>query len=806
MTARTIIRFWQTGNRLYAGADVTFWRVGVDGLKTSTKIPLYAADTGTAQLSNPQRLNSEGRLKQSTFIEESTIATISGVTFTDHDTGIIYSDNDAVAALREDLADSADVTAGASLLGWIRQAIGAVATTVKKWLDWQSLNVFEFMTAAQIAQVQSGVGTLDTALAFRTALTALSTAARGKLIIPAGTYYQNSYDATLLSTDEYVCFAVPSKVKLAPESQDSVVLKLSTTLQGTLPVGTRISVIGTRTGTSGQTIKDLTFDYNGIVLDIPFRAYNAVRSYGARVLMERLTIPNAPGRNMIVVGINALTRTYTTIRNCAITNGAKNVPGNAAADDCSFIYLNGSDNVVEDCNFKNDAAAITNCGGVEVHASNCKVLNNNFENLWPAVYTGVQDAATIAKNTQIKGNTITTCVGGVTIVDRHDGLVIVDNYFDDADHGNGYAVSTPRDDITGVAGAGVQINMKIARNHFKTVTNRAALRLAGCQDLAIQGNSFTGYSSAAQLIASTTELKNILVSGNIFDNPVAGASALGQVHLVGDGAGVWAAAFTDIIVTKNMFCSPRGTAAPANISPMGASGAGGLTFTNCRYYDNEVVVLPDTVGGSKAASIDTTTYVKALTASGIVSFLSTLSVTGKASFLADVATEQAQFSNTSGNGTLQIGGVGIATRGSRLQSSGGTSANFNTLDLSSNATSAGAQANTGFASWRQAVGSGSSEWGGADQWAVGRVAAAGAFAAPAILLKLSATGKLSAADKIFPGTDGGALQATAGIYGGAGVPNNANGNNGDYYFRSDTPGTVNQRIYCKAAGAWVGIL
>lgn len=52
-----------------------------------------------------------------------------------------------------------------------------------------------------------------------------------------------------------------------------------------------------------------------------------------------------------------------------------------------------------------------------------------------------------------------------------------------------------------------------------------------------------------------------------------------------------------------------------------------------------------------------------------------------------------------------------------------------------------------------------------------------------------------------------ALGAQSGsVYQGIGVPSNANGNNGDMYFRTDTPGTANQRLYVKSAGAWIGIL
>lgn len=39
-----------------------------------------------------------------------------------------------------------------------------------------------------------------------------------------------------------------------------------------------------------------------------------------------------------------------------------------------------------------------------------------------------------------------------------------------------------------------------------------------------------------------------------------------------------------------------------------------------------------------------------------------------------------------------------------------------------------------------------------------------------------------------------------------GAPSAGLGSNGDYAFRQDTPGTANQRIYVKSAGAWVGIV
>jgi len=50
------------------------------------------------------------------------------------------------------------------------------------------------------------------------------------------------------------------------------------------------------------------------------------------------------------------------------------------------------------------------------------------------------------------------------------------------------------------------------------------------------------------------------------------------------------------------------------------------------------------------------------------------------------------------------------------------------------------------------------------------------------------------------------LNGASTTYSGSGVPSSSLGVNGDYFFRSDTPGTANQRIYVKSSGSWTGII
>lgn len=57
---------------------------------------------------------------------------------------------------------------------------------------------------------------------------------------------------------------------------------------------------------------------------------------------------------------------------------------------------------------------------------------------------------------------------------------------------------------------------------------------------------------------------------------------------------------------------------------------------------------------------------------------------------------------------------------------------------------------------------------------------------------------------VQPTTPSGAAQTAASLYVVTGAPNNSQGVNGDFVFRSD--GGVLTRIYHKVAGAWVGVL
>lgn len=90
-----------------------------------------------------------------------------------------------ISAAYKRLTSSLASSSGASLLGWIRAAAGAVACTVGDFLGWKEFNVLEFMTPAQRADYLSGAGSIDVTVPVQAAEDA-ATSARRVLMWPSG--------------------------------------------------------------------------------------------------------------------------------------------------------------------------------------------------------------------------------------------------------------------------------------------------------------------------------------------------------------------------------------------------------------------------------------------------------------------------------------------------------------------------------------------------------------------------------------------------------------------------------------------
>lgn len=93
-TIRTLLEAFLLANRIYANASVTVWEADDAGQKTSVKATLYAAQTGSATLANPQTLDGEGKLQQPVYHDVAVIITVDGLSVGTHQTGVIKPDVD----------------------------------------------------------------------------------------------------------------------------------------------------------------------------------------------------------------------------------------------------------------------------------------------------------------------------------------------------------------------------------------------------------------------------------------------------------------------------------------------------------------------------------------------------------------------------------------------------------------------------------------------------------------------------------------------------------------------------------------
>ena len=117
---------------------------------------------------------------------------------------------------------------GSAKVGHTPLGTSAEVTTVEKTLNWNAVNVFRFMTAAQIADVQAKTALIDVSLPFAVATSCLVAMGGGDLIAPRGTYLLNgiagadTYKNGILLPDTNGDFATRKGIKIIGEGVETV--------------------------------------------------------------------------------------------------------------------------------------------------------------------------------------------------------------------------------------------------------------------------------------------------------------------------------------------------------------------------------------------------------------------------------------------------------------------------------------------------------------------------------------------------------------------------------------------------------
>jgi hypothetical protein len=153
---------------------------------TTTPATTYTSSTGVTANSNPIVLDSAGRVPYEIWLTDGVFYKF---VLRDSTNSLIGTyDNISNASTLQDLANTSDVTKGDALVGF-RQSnasgllANSVGQTVHRKLQ-ETVSVFDFMTQAQITDVQGGTYGLDVTTACQNALNSGAT----RVVFPEGSY------------------------------------------------------------------------------------------------------------------------------------------------------------------------------------------------------------------------------------------------------------------------------------------------------------------------------------------------------------------------------------------------------------------------------------------------------------------------------------------------------------------------------------------------------------------------------------------------------------------------------------------
>ena len=183
-----------------SGAVITFSTappVGTSNIEVVTSLTFTVADVipmsskdaaGGVVGMTLQKINFKNVLNTNTSFLTNSNTAARTYTFQDKDGTI--ADTADVALVRSDLAGAG----GAALVGWIRAKTGAVAKTLAQWFGYQQPSIFDFLTSAEIADVQAGTYGIDVTAKIQAAIDSYNPYSipylvfSGELKAPAGGY------------------------------------------------------------------------------------------------------------------------------------------------------------------------------------------------------------------------------------------------------------------------------------------------------------------------------------------------------------------------------------------------------------------------------------------------------------------------------------------------------------------------------------------------------------------------------------------------------------------------------------------
>lgn len=253
------------GNPLSGGKIYTY------AAGTTTPQTTYTTSAGNVTHANPIILDSAGRVSSGGEIWLTNAVNYKFVIADSSD--VVIGTYDDISGNGSGILSSLAASNGSSLIGFIQAESGAVARTVQSKLR-ESVSVFDFMTSAEIADVQAGTFLIDVSGAIQNAIDSGATC----IFFPSGSYRVNSKITITSATGVRDIIGV-----------GLVTLKLYTAVQA--------SIFEVQPGKQFLSIKNLRLDSNGNKND-GLQTYGILTSNNAYSSYDNIRCTNFSGAGM----------------------------------------------------------------------------------------------------------------------------------------------------------------------------------------------------------------------------------------------------------------------------------------------------------------------------------------------------------------------------------------------------------------------------------------------------------------------------------------------------------------------------
>jgi len=438
---------------------------------------------------------------------------------------------------------------------WLRNAVGAVASTLRAWVSWQPVSAFEFMTPEQIADVQSNAGTMDVAGPIANFIAHVTSNGK-KGIFPAGTYSVGSTG--------WIGFAITSCSKFALEGHPGAVIKVRAQPTQEVSFSSSWKLLFKFVTCTDFDIKGLSFDGNNgltvnfITMDQCSRAKITGNTFQHNVKSASgLAVQTFKGSGNIING-----NIFQDVGNCIwagftdanFHEDRLTVCGNNAYDvDQDFIVGVMKNTSITGNVCKTLKKALVAMAGYDVQGtfSENVVIAGNYcsdtdgHPVQTDITGGIQ-----AKNIAVVGNTFEDCGGFGVYLIRVLGATVVGNTIRKANGGitveANSSIGSARVSITGntIDATGIVPTQQGIFLNAENVAN-------GLEDIAVTGNVVVGgYSVGISLTRAVTGTsRRTTITGNVVTGATNGIAVTGSS---GDHTGVTLSGNTAVGNTSDM--------------------------------------------------------------------------------------------------------------------------------------------------------------------------------------------------------------------------------------------------------------